>query len=328
MKKIDRLFRPLAALTMLAALAAHPSPVQAQKVNLLLDWAWIPYHTVFLIAQDRGFYKEAGLDVNIEQGRGSASTAVVVGQGAFDIGHVNITNAAQAIAKGVPLKAVAVYQHRTAASFIGIKGKVTLKDANSLKGIKIGSTPGGSDALSLALFTKMNNLPKDALNVVGLDGAAKRAALLNGSVDVVSGDSHAYGAIVRGTGKQPELLLLGDLGVPLLGFGFAANEAFIKREGPAIKKFLAATKRGFQAGIEDPKKACEFMQSKVLLTGSIDQCVDYFTGLMELSQKPSDPNWGRQTVEEWQKLIATLEGVNEIQPGKKPADFFTNDYVP
>lgn len=328
MKKIDRWFRPFAALAMLTALAAHPSPAQAQKVNLLLDWAWIPYHTVFLIAQDRGFYKEAGLDVNIEQGRGSASTAVVVGQGAFDIGHVNITNAAQAIAKGVPLKVVAVYQHRTAASFIGIKGKVTLKDANSLKGIKIGSTPGGSDALSLALFTKMNNLPKDALNVVGLDGAAKRAALLNGSVDVVSGDSHAYAAIVRGTGQQPELLLLGDLGVPLLGFGFAVNEAFMKREGPAIKKFLAATKRGFQAGIDDPKKACEFMQSKVLLTGSINQCVDYFTGLMALSQKPSDPNWGRQTAEEWQKLIATLESVNEIQPGKKAADFFTNDYVP
>ena len=53
-------------------------PAQAQKVSLLLDWAWIPYHTVFLVAQDRGFYKEAGLDVTIEQGRGSATTTVVV----------------------------------------------------------------------------------------------------------------------------------------------------------------------------------------------------------------------------------------------------------
>lgn len=315
-----------AAMGLLASVWSMPA--QAQKVSLLLDWAWIPYHTVFLIAQDRGFYKEAGLDVTIEQGRGSATTTVVVGQGTFDMGHVNITNAAQAIAKGVPLKSVAVYQHRTAASFIGIKGKVNLKDAASLKALKIGSTPGGSDALSLALFSKLNNMPQSQLNVVGLDGAAKRAALLSGAVDVVSGDSHAYSAIVRGAGHQPEMLLLADLGVPLLGFGFVANETFIRNQGPAIRKFLGASKRGFQAGVEDPKKACEFMKSKVLLTGTIEQCVDYFMGLMELSQKPGDANWGRQSPEQWKNLVATLESVNEIQPGKASDGFFTNEFVP
>ncbi|MBM3539284.1 MAG: ABC transporter substrate-binding protein [Alphaproteobacteria bacterium] len=320
------IIRMTAALGLFAAAGA--APAQAQKVSLLLDWAWIPYHTVFLIAQERGFYKDAGLDVTIEQGRGSATTTVVVGQGTFDLGHVNITNAAQAIAKGVPLKSVAVYQQRTAASFIGIKGKVNLKDAASLKTLKIGSTPGGSDALSLALFSKLNNMPQSQLNVVGLDGAAKRAALLNGNVDVVSGDSHAYSAIVRGAGHQPEMLLLADLGVPLLGFGFVTNETYARSNGPTIKKFLAASKKGFQAGAEDPKKACEFMKTKVLLTGSIEQCVDYFTGLLELSQKPSDPNWGRQSLEQWQKLVATLESVNEIQPGKAPEAFFTNDFVP
>jgi len=145
---------------------------------------------------------------------------------------------------------------------------------------------------------------------------------------VVSGDSHAYSAIVRGAGHQPEMLLLADLGVPLLGFGFVTNETYARSNGPAIKKFLAASKKGFQAGAEDPKKACEFMKTKVLLTGSIEQCVDYFTGLLELSQKPSDPNWGRQSLEQWQKLVATLESVNEIQPGKAPEAFFTNDFVP
>lgn len=326
--KITQSIRVAALVGLVAGVGLQAPAAHAQKVSLLLDWAWIPYHTVFLIAQDRGFYKQEGLDVTIEQGRGSATTTVVVGQGTFDMGHVNITNAAQAIAKGVPLKTVAVYQHRTSASFIGMKGKVQMKDAASLKSLKIGSTPGGSDALSLALFSKLNNIPREQLNVIGLDGAAKRAALLNGNVDVVSGDSHAYAAIVRGAGHEPEMLLLADLGVPLLGFGFVANENFLKSNGPSVRKFLAATKRGFAAGAEDPKKACEFMKTKVLLTGSIEQCVDYFTGLLDLSQKPSDPNWGRQTLEEWQKLVATLESVNEIQPGKKPQDFFTNDWVP
>ncbi|MCK6450931.1 MAG: ABC transporter substrate-binding protein [Alphaproteobacteria bacterium] len=317
----------IAVMAALAA-AALPGAAQAQKVNLLLDWGWLPYHTVFLMAEDKGYYKDAGLEVKIEQGRGSATTAVVVGQGSFDIGHINVTNAAQAIAKGVPLKVVAVYQHRSSASFIGMKDKVQLKGPQSLKGIKIGSTPGGSDGLSLAIFTKMNNMPKDALNIVGLDGAAKRAALLNGTVDVVSGDSHAYAAIVRGQGKQPSLLLLADYGVPLLGFGFAANEGFLKREPQAVRKFLAATKRGFATAAADPKAACQFIQAKVLIPGSLEQCVDYFTGLLELSQSPKDANWGRQTDQEWEKLVATLKSVDEIKSDKKPGEYFTNEFVP
>lgn len=321
---------PLSALAAVVGLAAGliASPAAAQKMNLLLDWAWLPYHTVFLTAEDRGFYRDAGLDLKIEQGRGSATTAVVVGQGGFDIGHINVTNAAQAIAKGVPLKVVAVYQHRSSASFIGMKDKVQLKGPESLKGIKIGSTPGGSDGLSLALFTKLNNIPKDSLNIVGLDGAAKRAALLNGVVDVVSGDSHAYAAILRGSGKEPALLLLADYGVPLLGFGFAVNEPFAKREPQAIKKFLAATKRGFDVAVDDPRAACAFIQSKVLIPGSVEQCVDYFMGLVTLSQSPKDANWGRQSPDEWEKLVATLKSVDEIQGDKKSSEYFTNEFVP
>ena len=308
--------------------AAGAQSAQAQKVSLLLDWGWIPYHTVFLTAENLGYYRDAGLDVTIEQGRGSATTAVVVGQGGFDIGHLNITNAAQAIGKGVPLKVVAIYQHRTAASFIGIKGNVQLNGPQSLKGLKIGSTPGGSDGLSLTLFTKLNNIPPSDLNIVALDANTKRVALLNGTVDVVSGDSHAFGAIVRGSGKEPVFLMLADYGVPLLGFGFAVNETFLQREPEAVKKFLAATKRGFQAAVANPTEACRLIQSKVFVGGSTEQCVDYFMGLMALSQSPSDPDWGRQSTEEWEKLISTLKGVNEIESDKKPTDYFTNDFVP
>lgn len=325
---MSRKHRPELVALALAACVLASNAAHAQKINFLLDWAWIPYHTIFLTAEDRGYYREAGLDVKIEQGRGSATTAVVVGQGSFDIGHINTTNTAQAIGKGVPLKAIAVYQHRSSAAFIGMKDKVDLKGADSLKSLKIGSTPGGSDALSLAIFKKINNIPDGALNVVGLDGAAKRGALLAGAVDAVSGDSHAFAAIVRGAGKQPSMFMLADYGVPLLGFGFAANEAFIKREPAAIKKFLAATKRGFVEAMKDPTASCNFMKSKVLLPGSTEQCVDYYMGLMELSQAPTDPNWGRQTAEEWSKLVNALKSVGEIPADKNPADFYTNDLVP
>ena len=299
-----------------------------EKIRVVLDWAYIPYHAPFLMALDRGIYKDAGLDVDIEEGKGSANSAIVVGAGNFDMGHINITNATQAIGKDVPLKVVAVYQHRSSASFVGIKGNVTLTGPDSLKGIKIGSTPGGSDALSLQLFTKLNNIPMDQLDVVSLNGPAKRAALLSKTVDVVSGDSHAYAAIVRGKGEEPVVLQLSDYGVPLLGFGFVANTTFLEEHPDAVKKFLAATKKAFQVAVADPKAACEFIQSKKFVTGSLSQCVDYYTGLIKLSQSPTDPNWGHQSAEEWEKLVDTLKDAGTIKNDKPATAYYTNDYVP
>ena len=86
--------------------ACHGAAQPLTPVKVVLDWAWLPYHAPFLIAQEKGYYKEAGLDVSLEQGRGSATTALLLSQGGFDIAHLNITNAAQMVGKGGAIKTV------------------------------------------------------------------------------------------------------------------------------------------------------------------------------------------------------------------------------
>lgn len=319
-------FVPALAL-LLTGPALAQAPVQT-PVKVLLDWAWLPYHSPFILAQERGFYKEAGLDVTLEQGRGSATTALILSQGGFDIAHLNVTNAVQLIGKGGPIKVVGLYQHKTAASFVGIKGKVKLDGPQSLKGITIGSTPGGSDALSLRIFMRANGMKQGDLNVVSLEANAKTAALFGGRIDVVSGDAPAFDAYVRATDQEPETLKLGDAGVPLLGFGFAANTAYLEKNPDVVRRFLSATKRGFAEAAKDQKAACELMQAKVHLAGTIPRCVDYSDGVLALSTAPSDPSWGVSSEEEWAKLVATLEAVGELPAGRKPSDFYTNDYAP
>lgn len=311
-----------------ALIAAMPAQAQNPKVRMVLDWGWLPYHSSFFFAQERGYFKEAGVDVEIEQGRGSNTTAILVGQRGFDMGHLNTTNAAAAIAKGVPLKVVAVYQHRSSASFVGIKGRVKLEGPDSLKGLKIGSTPGGSDGLSLNVFKRSNKIPDSALNVISLDASSKTAGLLTGQVDVVSGDSHAFRAIVRGAGHEPEVMELASFGVPLLGFGFATNETFLKENPKAITAVLAGVKRGFADAVADPEGACTLIRSKVQVAGNLAQCVDYLTGLQKLSQSPTDPNWGRSTPEEWEALVSTLRSVGEIKGDKPVSEYYTNALLP
>jgi NitT/TauT family transport system substrate-binding protein len=325
--------RGLACAIFVGALAvgvAIANAASAQTpVKVLLDWAWLPYHAAFITAQEKGYYKEAGLDVTLEQGRGSASTALLLSQGGFDIAHLNVTNAAQMIGKGGAIKVVGLYQHKTAAAFIGIKGKVKLDGPQSLKSIKIGSTPGGSDGLSLKVFTAANGMKMTDLNIVALDANAKTAALFGGTIDVVSGDSPAYNSYVRATNQEPVVLQLSDAGVPLLGFGFAANNAYLAKNPEVVRKFIAASKRGIAEAARDLKAACELMQAKVHLSGTVERCVDYNQGLLALSTPPTDPSWGRQTDEEWKKLLDTLKSTGELPGDDRPLSaYYTNEFVP
>jgi NitT/TauT family transport system substrate-binding protein len=315
-------------LTGAAALPLRRARADVPTIKLLLDWGWLPYHAGFFVAQERGYFRDAGVAVEFEQGRGSNTTAVLVGQRGFDMGHLNITNAAATSAKGVPLKVVAVYQHKTSASFVGLKGKVTLTGPDSLKGLRIGSTPGGSDGLSLDVFRRSNKIPDGALNIISLDATAKTAALLTGQVDVVSGDSHAYAAILRGAGHEPEILALSQFGVPLLGFGFAVNETVLKEKPEAIRAVLTAVKRGFADVAADTVGACTLIRSRVQIAGKPEQCVDYISGLNALSTPATDPAWGRSIPAEWDALIGTLRGVGEIQSTRAPETYYTNDLLP
>ena len=227
-------------------------PATAQTltpVKVLLDWAWLPYHAPFLIAQEKGYYKEAGLDVTLEQGRGSATTALMLSQGGFDIAHLNITNAAQMIGKGGAIKMVGIYQHKTAAAFIGIKGKVKLDGPQSLKGIKIGSTPGGSDGLSL---TGLHGGQQHEAHRPQHRGARRQRQ------DRRPVRRHDR----RGERRQPRPSTptcarptrsrrpcsSADAGVPLIGFGFAANNAYLAKNPEVVaqvpRRHQARLRRG------------------------------------------------------------------------------------
>ena len=312
-------------LALVLAVLCLGAPVRAQEhVRLLLDWGWLPYHAAFFIAQDRGYFRDAGVDVDFQEGRGSNTTAILVGQGGFDMGHLNVTNAASAIAKGVPLRVVAVYQHRSGASFVGMADKVQLTGVASLQGLRIGSTPGGSDGLSLTVFSRANGLADGALNVISLDANGKNAALLTGSVDVVSGDSPAYVSLVRAAGHEPSVMLLSDYGLPLLGFGFAANETFLREHPRAVAGVVAAMRRGIADMDADIPGACQMIRARVQVSGSQAQCVDYITSMLPLTTAPSDPAWGLSVPSEWDALTGALKSAGEIKTDKPAAEYYIN----
>ena len=122
---------------------------------------------------------------------------------------------------------------------------------------------------------------------------------------------------------------LSNYGVPLIGFGFAANNAYLAKNPEVVAKFLAATKRGFAEAARDYKAACELMQAKVHLAGTIERCVDYNKGVLALSTPPTDADLG-PAVERGMDQAARRRSrmAGELFGDKPLATYYTNDFVP
>ena len=81
----------------------------ADPLSVRLDWSTHGVHAPFFLAEKKGWFKAANLDVTIEDGNGSNTTVQLVGSGQFDVGHASLAAMAIGRDKGLPLKAFAVF---------------------------------------------------------------------------------------------------------------------------------------------------------------------------------------------------------------------------
>ena len=103
---IKKLFA--AALAAVLASAALPAAAQqAKPMRLTLNFLAGGPQAGFMLAKKLGYYKDAGIDLTIEEGKGSATTAQQVATGQTDVGFADAPAAMQIRSKGAPLKIVA-----------------------------------------------------------------------------------------------------------------------------------------------------------------------------------------------------------------------------
>ena len=131
---IENLARKLAVLSAVGLLAlawGAPRPRRADHMKMTFNWVADTGYIPFLYADQLGYYKDAGIEMEFEQGRGSMVTSQLIAQGKADVGYANSGAAISVASKGGPIKIIAVINQANSYGLVSL--------ANS--GIK---TPPGS----------------------------------------------------------------------------------------------------------------------------------------------------------------------------------------
>ena len=328
--------RDLVRLTAVAALAASLcTAALAQgkdKVILMLNWYTYSEHAPFYLGKDKGFYDAEGIDLEIQEGRGSAVTAQAVAAGSATFGYIDVPTMIKAAAKGMPVKAVGVALQTSAMSVMGFSEK-NIKTPQDIVGKTVAMTPGDSMSQIWPLFLKKTGLKQDDFKQVAGDAQTKLNAVINGQADLLLGYVMDQAIKLQdATHKQVCPIRFADYGVNMVSSGIIVQKDLLKTKPDMVKRFLRAATRALEESAKDPAAAIDAMLKANPKSGVRDTALIGMKETARLYKGPDNPNdkplrVGAKNMAETLQLLVDYGGLDKASAGK-PEDYYTNAYLP
>jgi NitT/TauT family transport system substrate-binding protein len=210
----------------------------------------------FYLADQDGYYADAGLEVTFENGN-DADIIRLAGSGDYDVGIADGTSLVPAVSQGIPVRYLATL-YADFPSVVFAKAEGGINDASDLKGRKVGIPikAGSSWVMLQALLGSVGLTPAD-LTIVEFPDFGQRVAVQEGVVDAATGFVNNEPVQLGRSGITPVVLTV-DQVVPLPGPGLIAGQSTLdgpKRE--AVRAFIAATLRAMKEIAVDPMRGVE-----------------------------------------------------------------------
>jgi len=321
--------------TMAAGMLALPlAPFRASAagltpVTMTLDWVYQGPNDGFMIAQEKGFYREAGLDVAITSGKGSGATAQLVASKATQFGFCDGYVVGNGVAKGMGIKSIGSVYRRNPAAVVVLtnSGIASPKD---LEGKSIAMTAGSAQFQQWPAFVKGANIDGSKIQVVNIDPAGVGPALINGQVPAIGGFAQGYVPAIEIRGrKEVRIFWFADYGVNVVSNGIIVHQDLLKSDPGLVRAFVAPTIKGFLYGRQHPDEAVSIIK-KYLET--IDPAITRRE--MELSWKTwVTPNtkdkplgWGSNV--DWAETVNVLKQYGGVTTALEASTLYTNEFVP
>ncbi|HET7909815.1 MAG TPA: ABC transporter substrate-binding protein [Nitrospira sp.] len=228
----------------------------ADKLSVRLSYTPFAAHIPVYVANAKGYYKAAGLDVNILPGRGSTFAAMTVGANKEEFGIADPASVLAARAKGVPVIAVANLQQDNGVALVATE-KSGITRVEDLKGRHVGILPGSTTTIFLQALLKKHGMTMNDFTAVTWRPGTDLPMLLDGKLDA---EATVYNNEVITWGiEHPELKLrvwpMASLGFDTPGYALITSEDFANKNPKVVSAFVKATFKGTQYALQHPDEA-------------------------------------------------------------------------
>lgn len=261
-----RITRVLLVVGMLVGGCAAAAAQTQVKIKFSTDGGPSGRHAYFFVAQEKGYFKAEGLEVEIIGGRGSASVIKEVAAGSIDIGFADAGTLVLSRAKeDVPVKLVAVVYRRAPHAIIGLK-RADLDKPSDLMGKKLADTPGSSNVVMFPAYAKAVGFDDKRVEWVFTDFNALPGLLVTGQVDAIG--QYTIGLPLlrkRAAPKELQVFAYRDSGIDFYSNGIVVRDDYLASKRDIVVRFTRAALRALAEAIANPDEAATMMNKHLPL---------------------------------------------------------------
>jgi len=231
------------------------------KIPFTLDWKFEGPSAPFFNAIDKGYFKDAGLDVEISPGKGSLDAIPKVATGSFPLGFADINSLIKFLDQnpGAPVTAIMMIYDKPPFAVIGRKS-LGIKSPADLPGSVLGAPPPDGAWAQFPSFAKANGLDMNKIKVEPVGFPTREPMLAEGKVSSVTGYSFSsFLNLVRLGVPEDDIstILMADHGLKLYGNAIIVNTDFASSNTKVVKSFLVAVGKGWKDAVSNPSSAIE-----------------------------------------------------------------------
>ncbi len=312
----------------LAGLMASPAFAQ-EKFKFSLNWFPVGDHAAYWVALDKGYFSDKGLDVTLENSKGSADSIAKVDTGGADAGLADSAVVIASRARGTTVKVVGMVFDKTPLNIFSSKEN-PVTEPKQLEGKTIGAPPGDGQRQMWPAFAKANGIDDSKVTWVNIEPAAKIAALAEKRVDTVADYTTGLPLYEKPMGEGNVVMMpWADHGFDMYSMSIMASEATMTERPEVLKAFLEAAYMGWRDVLANPDEAMAIFKKRVPEIDETLIAANMKMGLELLKTDRYKEN-GIGWIEE-AKMCASVDLVNTYMglPSEVAcADTYTTEFLP
>jgi len=328
-----RLTRAALAGTALFAALVAPASAQKKNLNVMVDWIIQGTHAPFLVAEQKGYYKQNGLTVTVDPGKGATNVAVSVAGGAYDFGWIDLPTLIKFNAQNPNAALIASYISfdQTPLAVITARSK-NIKTVKDLNGKKILGGPGTAVYDTISILLKAAKAEDVKINWLPVQPSLFGPMMMRGEADGIGGFTNSNVPALLEVGFKMEdisVLKYSDFGADLYGLALVSTRKFADANPESVRAMVASLNKGTIDTIKDPEGALKYLTSRdPLMKASLEKT------RLDIALTMVHTDWVKKNglsvvqPERMKRMIDSVVAAYALPISPKPEDVYTDKFLP
>ena len=298
--------------------------------KVTFNMSWLPQGSMagVIVAIEKGFYQQRGLDVAVTRGFGGIRTVNELDQGMFEFGYGDPLAVILNRANGGQTRMIGAINDRWPAGLCFITERHTVKTPKDLKGMTIGGGQNSPVQAIVPSWLQRNGMQAEDVTMMQLEPSVISASVIEGKIDAGEcwlGNSLAvYQKRAAEAGLTIGWIEYSQFNLDIYGNGLVTTDKLIAEQPEVVRDFVAATYQGYDYARQHQAEATDIMLKHfpVLDRQVTAQQVKEISSLIS-TDKPL--GWlGESKVE---KTLAFLSDAYQLEGNIAVNDIYTDQFI-